>query len=46
MYTLTWIEGGKIVSISSPVEKIVLSVWFGLLAKGIKARQWYNGKMV
>jgi len=46
MYTLTWIEYGELKSISSPVYMTVLSVWFGILLKGIKGRTWIKGKLV
>ena len=44
MYSLTWIESGKLESISTPEYATMLAVWFALLAKGCKARVWFNSR--
>lgn len=44
MYSLTWIEAGKLESISTPKYATALSVWFAPWAKGVKARLWFNSK--
>lgn len=46
MFTVTWIENGKVSSVSHPKESVILSVWFGMLSKGIKGRMWNPSKQL
>lgn len=46
MYSLTFIDGSKIVSVTHPSERAIMSLWFAMHNAGKRVRMWDKQKQL
>lgn len=46
MYTLTWIDGVCIQSVSHPSERTIMVLWFAMWMQGKRVRMWGRDKQL
>lgn len=46
MYSITWIDGERIQSVTHPSERAIMSLWFAMLAAGKRCRMWSRDKQL
>ena len=46
MFSVTWIECGRLHSVNHPTERVIMELWYALFLMGKTVRMWGRDKQL